>query len=87
MRDSPDHSQLTEVLVESDKNPTFGMSGCEDFLIARILIPIARPDDIVAAHPECVGSSTPYAGVKEKSHIVLSIVSGSIRSWPTCRRA
>jgi hypothetical protein len=41
----------------------------------------------VAAHPERVGGPTPDAGVEEESHGVLSIVSGSMRSWPTCRRA
>ena len=46
MRASPDHGQLTEVLFERDKDPPFGISGCQDFLISRIILP--APDQMTS---------------------------------------
>src|SRR5271157_91666 len=80
VRDSPDHDELTEILVESDQNSTLGQSGCQDFFISWIFIPISRPNDVVASHPELVGCSTPDTCIKKQLHVPLSIVSNSIRS-------
>jgi hypothetical protein len=79
VRDSPDHGELTEVLVKSDENSTLGQSRCQDFFISWIFIPVARPNDVVTS-PEHVGCTTPDACVEEELHVPLSIVSNSIRS-------
>ena len=73
-------SELAEAFVERDENSILGQSHCQDFFISGIFIPVARPDDVVTAHPECVGCTTPDACVEEELHVPLSIVSNSIRS-------
>ena len=80
MRDSPDHGELTEILVECDEDSTLGKSGSQDLFISWIFIPISRPDDVMTLHPERVGCTTPDACVEEELHVPLSIVSNSIRS-------
>jgi len=80
VRDSPDHGELTEILVESDENSTLGQRGCQDFFISWIFIPVSRPNDVVASHSELVGCTAPDACIKKELHTPLSIVNNSIRS-------
>ena len=84
----PTHDgQLAEILVQSHQYAPLGMGPGQDFIITRILGPVTGPNDIVGRGPELGTGLAPNAGVEEHSHLLVSIVSGSIRSWPTCRRA
>ena len=80
VRDSPNHGELIEILVESDENSTLGQSGCQDFFISWVFTPVSRPNDVAATHPELVGCPAPDACIKKELHLPLSIVSNSIRS-------
>lgn len=78
---------LAKILIQSHENALFDMSAAEDLVIARIFGPVTGPDDVVARGLQWDGRFAPNAGVQKDPHVPVSIVSGSIRSLPTRRRA
>jgi len=46
---APDDGKLTEVLVKRDEYASGGAGSGQDLLVAWVFVPIARPDDVMAA--------------------------------------
>ena len=63
------------------------MRESEDFLVARILIPITGPLCIVAGPGKALLGPPPDARVEEDLHEPVWRSKGSMRSWPTTRFA
>ncbi len=87
MRMSKNESELAEVLVQRHQDSTFTMSNREDRFIPRVLLPIARPDDIVSGSPQLRYGATPDTRIEEELHSSPATTGGSTRSWPTRRCA
>ena len=85
---SMQHRQLAEVLVERDQ--CLSVRGCrrQDSFIPGILGPVADPLDIVTRGAQNSRGAAPHTGVEQNLHEPEDSTSaGSMRSWPTRRRA
>jgi hypothetical protein len=63
------------------------MCPVQDFFVARIFVPIARPNDVMARIPDFNLSRSPDTAIQQDFHEADSTVKGSILSWPTILRA
>jgi hypothetical protein len=63
VRLSPHDCELAEVLVQGDKDSTFAVGSRENVSVARVMCPVARPDDIVTERSELRFGSTPNASI------------------------
>ena len=82
------HRRLAEVLVERDQ--CLSVRGCrrQDSFIPGIPGPVADPLDIVTRSVQNSRGTAPHTGVEQNSHEPEDSTSaGSMRSWPTRRRA
>lgn len=89
MRQSTMDSKFAEVFVNRDEYAPIGTSRGKDCIVARIICPIANPDDVMAGRSQLFCGLAPDAGVNEKLHspTPAAISNGSIVSLPTLRRA
>lgn len=79
--ESPTHDgELTEVLVEGYQNASGLVRPGQDLLVARILIPVARPDDIMTGCFQLFAGATPDTGVEEDLQDPRERSGGSTRS-------
>ena len=82
------HRQLAEVLVERDQ--CLPVRGCrrQDSFIPGIPGPVADPLDFVTRGVQNSRGAAPHTGVEQNPHEPEDSTSaGSMRSWPTRRRA
>lgn len=82
-----DDRKLAEIFIERYEDSIFSMGEREDFFIAGILLPIARPDDVMAARSKLVTHGPGNAGIEKQFHEAESVGQGSTRSCATSRRA
>lgn len=87
MRDFIHNSQFTEILVEGHQYAPLTVGMCQDFLVARVCGPFASPYNVMACRFEFLARPSLHAGIQKKLHAWASTKNGSIRSWPTSRRA
>lgn len=82
-----DDGEFTEVLVERHQYTSFPVCMSQDFFVAWIFGPIARPYDIMARGLKLTGGPIPDARVEQELQWLGSKTIGSIRSCPTRRLA
>jgi hypothetical protein len=63
------HGEITEVFVQSHKNPTFQGCALQQGRIAGIAIPLPSPDDVVAFSGEVSLRAAPNARVQQQLHV------------------
>lgn len=66
MRNSPDHGELTEILIKGHEGSTLGKRDVEKFFVSWVFIPTARPDDVMTARLQHIGMP-PQMQVSSKS--------------------
>ena len=80
MRKTSQDGKFTKILVQRYENSLIYMRAMEDFFVARIFLPIARPNDIVSCVPNFSLSRSPDAAIQQNLHRADSTVKGSILS-------
>ncbi len=84
MRTSGKDGKLTEIFIQGNKDTSFTVGKPQNRFVARILVPIASPDDIVASGLEVGPCTTPDTSVQQNPHWeAASTINGSTRSWAT----
>jgi hypothetical protein len=63
MRHAANYGQFAEILVERDEGAIFPECALENFGVARVLRPIASPDDIVSQLLKLSAGAASHAGV------------------------
>ena len=51
VRPAKNYGQLAEILVQGHQRPALFMSYRKNLLIARVILPIARPDNVMPGSP------------------------------------
>jgi hypothetical protein len=87
VRQLADDGKLAEVLVERHEDTGLGEGAGKDLLVARVGLPVARPDDVMAGGTQPTEGAAPNAGVAEELHVPVGTRKGSTRSCPTNRFA
>jgi hypothetical protein len=87
MRPRLNDRKLAKIFVQSYQNPLLLVRMVQDFIVSRILRPIARPDHVVSGDLKRVAYGFGNASVDEQLHEAESAGHGSTRSCPTNRRA
>jgi hypothetical protein len=54
------NSKISEVFIQSYKDPVFGMCQRKDFFIIQVSVPVTTPDYIVTGFSEESSRATPY---------------------------
>ena len=65
MRPPMNNCEFAKVLVQSYENPILLMSMIENFVISRILRPIASPNRVVSSGLKCVADGAGNARIDE----------------------
>lgn len=79
--------QFAKVFVERNEYTLFPVRLRQDVFIAWVLRQITCPKYVVAGCLKLSSRPAPNTGIEQQLHAADSIFRGSIRSWPTMRRA
>ena len=83
----PHDRQLTEILVERDEHPVFGMSPAEQLLVAGVIWTVTGMNYVVSRSREVLPRLAPDAVVEQQLQAAASTTGGSTRSCATTRWA
>lgn len=87
MRQASPDREFAEILVERDEHTLFPVGLRQDLFITRVLRQIPGPQHVMSSCLKFRLGTAPHAGIEQQLHAADSIFRGSIRSWPTMRRA
>lgn len=79
--------QFAKILIECDEDAGFAMRNGQDFLVARIFIPISSPNNLMACGFQCPHRPVPYTSVQQDFHAAVPNTNNSTRSRATNRLA
>lgn len=87
VRQATSDRQFPEILVHRDEHALFSVRLRQDVFITWILRQIAGSQHVMAGCLKFSLGAAPNASIELQLHAADSILRGSIRSWPTMRRA
>lgn len=84
---SEGNRKLAEILVERHQHLTALCSVGKNLVVTRVAAPVSNPLHLVPGPLKLCLCPGPHAAIEQKLQAASSVMAGSIRSWPTTRRA
>lgn len=75
-----DDRPFPEILVQCNENSALLMCSSQDFVIARITLPLSAPSYAVTGFPQPPQRTAPHATIEQQSHLSGYATCGSTRS-------